>query len=126
VLAPESVKGSVAKNVVLQALGKAPDVIVAQRRLALRSGDVLLLCSDGLSSFVTDGEIEQVLASSLTLNEACTDLVALANERGGRDNITVVAALVSEPLSPPGPNEQVAETLTTLRAFALGEGPGEP
>lgn len=120
VLTPETVKGSTAKNVVLQAIGKAPQLVVAQHRLALRNGDRLLLCSDGLSSYVTDAEIGGVLASRVSLDEACADLVALANDRGGHDNITAVAVLLSEPLSPPAPNESVAETVRTLRAFALG------
>jgi len=122
-LAPEAVKGSVAKNVVLQAVGKAPSMLVAQRRLALRSGDRLLLCSDGLSSYVKDDEIQGVLAKSASLEQACTDLIAMANARGGHDNVTIVTALVdaarAEKDSAPG--ETFDETLTTLRPYAVGE-----
>ena len=118
----ESIKGSVAKNVVLQALGKAPELIVAQRRLGLRGGDRLLVCSDGLSSYVSDAEICAVLTSNDSLHASCAKLVAMANDRGGHDNVTVVAALVSEALAPPGANDSVSATLTTLRAYAVGEG----
>ena len=123
-MTPETIKGSVAKNVVLQALGKAPELVVAQRRLALRGGDRLLVCSDGLSSYVTEAEICGVLASTVSLDASCAKLVAMANERGGHDNVTVVTALLSELLPPPGANESVPETLSTLRAFAVGGGEG--
>ena len=119
-MTPETIKGSLAKNVVLQALGKAPELIVAQRRLALRGGDCILLCSDGLSSFVNDAEICGVLTSNLSVDAGCAKLVAMANERGGHDNVTVVMARVGEQLPPPGANESVAETLSTLRAYAVG------
>lgn len=122
-LAPDAVKSSVAKNVVLQAVGKAPELLVAQRRLSLRSGDQILLCSDGLSSYVKDDEIKDVLASSVSLDEACTALVALANERGGHDNVTVITALVgTQQAATPG--ETIDETLTTIRPYAVG-GPSE-
>jgi serine/threonine protein phosphatase PrpC len=123
-MTPETIKGSVAKNVVLQALGKAPELIVAQRRLALRGGDRLLVCSDGLSSYVTDDEIRGVLEANLSLREGCTKLVAMANERGGHDNVTVVTALVGAQLPPPRADESVPDTLSTLRAYAVGEDAG--
>ncbi len=122
-LAPEAVKGSVAKNVVLQAVGKAPSMLVAQRRLSLRSGDQLLLCSDGLSSYVKDAEIQGVLAKSASLDEACADLIAAANARGGHDNVTVIAALIdgAQAQKAAAPGETFDETLTTLRPYAVGE-----
>ena len=121
-LAPDSLKSSVAKNVVLQAVGRAQELVVAQRRLALRTGDQLLLCSDGLSSYVTDEEIRGVLVASVSLGEACTNLVALANARGGHDNITVVTVLVADGMPAAPPEESVVDTLTTLRDYALGGG----
>ena len=126
-LPPDAVKSSVAKNVVLQAVGKAPELIVAQRRLSLRGGDQLLLCSDGLSSFVKDDEIANVLSSSVSLDQACSELIALANERGGHDNITVVTALVgmADAAGVATAGETVAETLTTIRAYAVGEPSGD-
>jgi|GEM_PF-236564 len=124
-MTPEAIKGSVAKNVVLQALGKGPELIVAQRRVPLRRGDLVLVCSDGLSSYVTDEEIRGVLTTSPSLEAGCAELVAMANGRGGHDNVTVVMALVGEQLPPPGANESVAATLTTVRAYAVGEGDSE-
>jgi len=67
-------------------------VVVALNRFTLRQGDRLLLCSDGLTGKVKDDEIRRALAPGASLDAACTQLVALANARGGEDNITVVLA----------------------------------
>ena len=76
-------------HVVLRALGLAPDVAVeVQGPLPLRSGDTLLLCTDGLTRQVRPHEIRR-LAESQAPHRACEGLVSLANERGGQDNITV-------------------------------------
>jgi protein phosphatase len=72
--------------------GNEPGVRVELHRLGLEAGDVLLLCSDGLTEMVPDPEIAAVLADEPEPQQACERLVALANERGGRDNITVVVA----------------------------------
>ncbi len=55
-------------------------------------GDQLLLCSDGLTDMITQQQIRNVLVQSLTLEVALTELIRLANEQGGHDNITVVLA----------------------------------
>lgn len=81
------------RNVILQALGAQTELTPATARIQLRDGDVLLLCSDGLSGKLRNEEIRQIVAeSSDNLAAACSALVAAANERGGEDNITVVLA----------------------------------
>jgi protein phosphatase len=55
-----------------------------------RLGDAFILCSDGLSGMITDDEIQEAVNSSDTLEQACRQLIALANEHGGEDNITAV------------------------------------
>lgn len=55
-----------------------------------RDGDVLLLCSDGLSDMIEDHEIEKVLQASRSAQGACDQLIQLANQNGGRDNITSI------------------------------------
>ena len=78
------------KNVILRALGTTPEVEVAMAEpFAVRKGDRLLLCSDGLHDLVTDEEIGQVLAGAEDLHAACQQLIELAKSRGGHDNITV-------------------------------------
>jgi len=81
------------RNVILQALGAQTELLPATARIQLRRGDVLLLCSDGLSGKLRNEEIREILANSgADLKSACDALVAEANNRGGEDNITVVLA----------------------------------
>jgi len=82
------------KNVILQAMGIKPDVVVALNRLPLRRGDRFLLCSDGLSGKVSDDEMEAVMVASEALESACTKLIDMALQRGGEDNVTVLLAEV--------------------------------
>lgn len=58
--------------------------------------DILVLCTDGLSNFVDHYEIEKVVLEFKDSNDACERLVAMANKRGGYDNITVLVAKNNE------------------------------
>src|SRR6266568_5121293 len=80
------------RNIILQAIGPEPKVKVDLTHQEVRRGDILVLCSDGLSGQVKKEEIAQVVSSTPDLSAACDKLIALANERGGPDNITVVIA----------------------------------
>ncbi len=80
------------KNVVLQAIGTKPSVVVALNRFTLRRADRILLCSDGLSGKVTDEELRGILITTAKLDVACKQLVDLAIAHGGDDNITIVLA----------------------------------
>jgi PPM family protein phosphatase len=89
------------RNVILQAIGTQPEVKVALTTIDLRQSDYLLLCSDGLSNKVTDGELLKFTLKSNNLEDACNQLVDLAKRRGGEDNITVVLVAVNgEGLAP--------------------------
>src|SRR5262249_16332169 len=84
------------RNVILQALGAQNELTPATARIQLRRGDVLLLCSDGLSGKLKNDEIRQIVSESgPDLAKACKALVAEANNRGGEDNITVALARFS-------------------------------
>jgi protein phosphatase len=83
------------RNVILQALGAHQQVNVEVSGLSLRQLDTLLLCSDGLSGKIHEDEIARIVAAAPDLKSACEELVSLANERGGEDNITVVIAQFS-------------------------------
>ena len=78
------------KNVILRAMGSHPEVEVTtwQEPFPVRAGDRFLLCSDGLYDHVEDEEIKQIVVLSEP-QTACENLIALAKERGGHDNITV-------------------------------------
>jgi serine/threonine protein phosphatase PrpC len=95
VLTREQAEASPYKNAILQAMGTKPEVNVALGRIELRRGDIVLVCSDGLWGKMEDEEIYRAVRSSPGLTEAGAALVALAKERGGEDNITVVLAEVS-------------------------------
>ncbi|WP_052376538.1 Stp1/IreP family PP2C-type Ser/Thr phosphatase [Chondromyces apiculatus] len=79
-------------NIILQALGTAESVQVDLTCVVLKRGDVLLLCSDGLSGMVRNDEIREVLRTIEEPLEACRVLTERANQAGGHDNITVVVA----------------------------------
>jgi serine/threonine protein phosphatase PrpC len=83
---------SIPQNVITQALGTNPNIEVAMASVQLCRNDYLVVFSDGLSNKVTAGEMHQVLEQSEDLAAACRRLVEMANERGGEDNITVIAA----------------------------------
>ena len=78
------------KSIITRALGPEPDVQVDTHTHSARSGDVYLLCSDGLTSMLSDAEVERILRAGGSLEEAAEALVLAANQSGGKDNITVV------------------------------------
>ncbi len=91
-LTEEEAEQSERRNIILQALGPDPRVRVDLTHQVLRRGDTLILCSDGLSGSVRREEFAQVASEQKDLPALCSRLIDLANERGGPDNITVVAA----------------------------------
>jgi serine/threonine protein phosphatase PrpC len=80
------------RNVILKALGAEDEVEPDISVISLVRGDYLLLCSDGLSNKVGNVEMHDTILEVESLAAACEHLVALANERGGEDNITLVVA----------------------------------
>jgi len=91
-LTEEEAAQSERRNIILQALGPDPKVKVDLTYQELRRGDRLVLCSDGLSGQIKKEEIAEVVSAEPDLARACERLIALANERGGPDNITVIIA----------------------------------
>ena len=91
------------KNVILRALGTSPEVEVSVvSAFEARAGDFYLVCSDGLHDLVRDEEIARVVAGAADVHAAAEQLVALAKERGGHDNITVgIVGLVAPGASLP-------------------------
>ncbi len=74
-----------------RALGGRPDLVVDVQSRRMSAGDVLLLCSDGLTTMIGDEDIARILGeTSRDVARAAMALVDEANERGGEDNITVV------------------------------------
>ena len=84
--------GDPRRNALLRALGTQPAVTVDVTHAELRHGNTVILCTDGLWSAVDDGELARLVSAQPDLNALCQTLLALANDRGGQDNATVLAA----------------------------------
>ncbi len=90
---PEEAETHALKNVILQALGAQSEVFPVPTRIIPCRGDVLLLCSDGLSNKLhAEDMLLLVNKHPDDLSAACSEMVKQANERGGEDNITIVLA----------------------------------
>jgi PPM family protein phosphatase len=85
------------RNVVTRALSGGEDPEVDVKEVALQPGDRLLLCSDGLSSVVTDERIEEIMRAQPVPTEACQALVDEANGAGGPDNVTTLILQIDAP-----------------------------
>ena len=116
-LTEEEAEHSERRNIILQALGPESTIKVDMTHQQIRRGDVLVLCSDGLSGQVSRDDISRVVREEPDLMAVCKRLIDMANEAGGPDNITVVAARFDgEGLSPPDAGDEVGH-----RVFPLSE-----
>lgn len=123
VLSEEDAQRHPDANRITRALGMRPDVEVELRPtpVQLTAGDLILLCSDGLSDMLEDSEIEALCATNLPGGPAviAQRLVELANEHGGHDNVTVQIAAIQE--APPQP--RIEPTLVDVPLGAAAERP---
>ena len=78
------------RSVITRALGPEPDVEVDVQSYQARGGDLFMVCSDGLTSMVPEARVKPLLESGGSLDRIGRDLIAAANDAGGRDNITVI------------------------------------
>jgi PPM family protein phosphatase len=82
------------KNLVTRALGVEDAVMLELNEYQVQPGDLYLMCSDGLTDMVDDAEISNILEGSSSMEQKADRLVSVANEHGGRDNITVLLVQV--------------------------------
>ncbi len=115
-LTPEQAETSARRNIILQALGADRTVKVDVTHQPVRRGDVLLLCSDGLSGQLRAAELADAARDARDLDALCAALVGRANDTGGPDNITVVAARFDGPALPPA---DAGDDLVGHRQFAV-------
>ena len=79
------------RNIVTQCLGQGEQALeVGRAQGSLAPGELLLLCSDGLTGELTDEQIQEVCAGAATLDELVDELIGLANRLGGKDNISCI------------------------------------
>jgi PPM family protein phosphatase len=112
------------RSIITRALGPEPDVEVDTYTLAGREGDVFLICSDGLTSMISDDEVTSILRSAASLDDAAEALVRAANQSGGKDNITVILFRLGEgaPATEPVTTERPPadeDTIVGLKAEEL-------
>jgi protein phosphatase len=105
------------RSIITRALGPEPAVEVDTRTVPSRPGDVFLLCSDGLTSMISEDAVAAILAEARSLEQAGRALVDAANEAGGRDNITVILFRVDDVGGPgTGDAPPAAEAATAAHA----------
>jgi serine/threonine protein phosphatase PrpC len=107
-LSPEEARNHPNRNIITRAIGLEPKVEIDGYLVALLKKDILLLCSDGLTTMIEDSQIAEILSANEPV-EACRALIDAANDQGGHDNITVAVARVT------------ARLTATLRTDADGE-----
>jgi len=91
IITPDQARNHPLRNVVTRALGGKADLQVDLQPNKMKSGDILLLCSDGLTTMIPDDDIQGVFSETAPdVEKAARRLVEEANTRGGEDNITVV------------------------------------
>jgi len=90
-LTREEAKYHPRKNVITRAVGFSGDVAIDTYESEYMDNDIYLLCTDGLTNKLDESELLDVIEKLSDLQEACDELVKLSNEKGGEDNITVVA-----------------------------------
>ncbi|MFN3883439.1 MAG: Stp1/IreP family PP2C-type Ser/Thr phosphatase [Rhodocyclaceae bacterium] len=94
-ISPEQARRAPNRNLVTRALGVEADVVVDIAEHAVLPGDIYLLCSDGLNDMVDDREIAAILSEfSANMQLCATQLVQIANQHGGRDNVSVILAKI--------------------------------
>ena len=95
-IAPEEAHRSKMQNVLIRALGAHEEVEIDAAEQLLMNQDIVLLCTDGLTRMVTDTDIARVLSEFSDAQASADQLVLLANERGGEDNVSVIVVHVAE------------------------------
>ena len=109
------------RSIITRALGPEPSVNVDTMTFTAKDGDVFLLCSDGLTTMVSDDEIQRILVEARSLRSAVNKLVDAANRGGGRDNITAVAFRLADADAKEGEESATLMSRTAEQAGLTGE-----
>lgn len=93
-ISPSEAQNHPQKNLITRSLGISKQTEIDEKTFLSQKGDLLLLCSDGLTNMVSDDELQTVLLQDNSLTEKCQTLITLANQAGGRDNITALLIIL--------------------------------
>lgn len=99
-ITPDQAKNNPYKNIITKSLGINDDSTADFKAYAIKPNDQILLCTDGLTNMVDDHDIETILHQDDDIQSKCNQLVALANQNGGLDNITVLIAYADSEVMP--------------------------
>jgi serine/threonine protein phosphatase PrpC/formylglycine-generating enzyme required for sulfatase activity len=122
VIGVEDIPGHDRRNVVIRSLGIQATVEVDLFQEWLQPGDVVLLCSDGLTRYYPDADELRDMLAGQPLAQAAETLVRTANQRGGKDNISVVVLRASQPVAADVPEAvQVPEATAQMSAAESSE-----
>lgn len=99
-ITPDQAKNNPYKNIITKSLGINDDSTADFKAYAIKPNDQILLCTDGLTNMVDDHDIETILQQDDDIQSKCNQLVALANQNGGLDNITVLIAYADSEVMP--------------------------
>jgi len=110
------------RSIITRALGPEPIVEVDTWSYPLRPGDVVMLCSDGLTSMIPEQQVQAALVEATSLQAAADRLIDEANEAGGRDNITVVLFRVEDVDVAPLDQPTMISSGAGLRASTVEDG----
>lgn len=94
-ISEEDAKNHKLKNIITRSVGYQEEVEIDILKFTLEKGDKLILCSDGLTNLVDDAQIFETVSKN-NIKTSCQNLVDMANENGGDDNITVVICEVKD------------------------------
>ncbi|MBW1923469.1 MAG: serine/threonine-protein phosphatase [Deltaproteobacteria bacterium] len=92
-LQADEAQGHPLSHALVQALGQGVDDLYT-KKVGIQSGDVFLLCSDGLYDMISEGQITEILQTNTKGNTPCDSLIEAALENGGKDNVTVIVVNV--------------------------------
>ena len=95
------------KNIITRAIGATDTVDIDFFNVELNRGDIVLMCSDGLTNMLEDEQIRQIVSGQRDIVQKAKELVVAANDNGGKDNIAVILIepLLDEPAHDGGPND---------------------
>jgi len=110
------------RSIITRALGPEPDIDIDLHTHRVHAGDVLLLCSDGLTGMIGEDDVASLLGGASSLRDAGRALVDAANEAGGRDNITVVLFRLEDVASAAAAGAGERSSSTRDETLAVEEG----